>query len=56
VMFHGDTVEYEIETASGSIIASVSDPSVGEILEPMAVVRVDLATDRGWVLPASDRD
>ncbi len=56
VMFHGDTVEYEIETASGSIIASVSDPSVGEILEPMAVVRVGLAADRGWVLPASDRD
>ncbi|WP_407441257.1 ABC transporter ATP-binding protein [Rhodococcus sp. (in: high G+C Gram-positive bacteria)] len=54
VMFHGDTVEYEVETASGMIIASVSDPSVGDILEPMAVVRVGLATDRGWVLPSSD--
>lgn len=53
VMFHGDTVEYEIETDSGTMIASVSDPSVGEILEPMAVVRVGLSADRGWVLPAS---
>ena len=54
VIFHGDTVEYEIETASGTIVASVSDPSVDDILEPMDVVRVDVPGDRGWVLPRTD--
>ncbi|MFC6356543.1 ABC transporter ATP-binding protein [Luethyella okanaganae] len=50
-IFHGDSVEYEIETESGSIVASVSDPAVDEILRPMDCVRVSIATDRGWLLP-----
>lgn len=54
VIFHGDTVEYEIETASGTIVASVSDPSVEEIFAQMDVVRVDVPSDRGWVLPRTD--
>jgi len=54
VIFHGDTVEYEVETASGTIVASVSDPSVDDIFEQMDVVRVDVPGDRGWVLPRID--
>lgn len=54
VIFHGDTVEYEIETASGTIVASVSDPSVDDIFDQMDVVRVDVPSDRGWVLPRND--
>ncbi|GAA1638578.1 ABC transporter ATP-binding protein [Microbacterium flavum] len=55
-IFHGDTVEYEIETTSGTIVASVSDPSVDEIFAPMDVVRVDVPSDRGWVLPRAEAD
>jgi iron(III) transport system ATP-binding protein len=51
MIFHGDTVEYEVETDSGTIVASVSDPSVERILQPMARVRVGITLDRGWVLP-----
>ncbi len=50
-VFHGETVEYEIETASGTLTASVSDPSVEEIFAPMTVVHVSVASDRGWLLP-----
>ena len=56
VMFHGDTVEYDVETDSGTIVASVSDPAVDEILEPMDVVRVIVPSDRGWVLPQGPED
>jgi iron(III) transport system ATP-binding protein len=55
-IFHGDTVEYEIETESGTIVASVSDPSVDDILRPMDCVRVNIAADRGWLLPKSPDD
>lgn len=51
VMFHGDTVEYDVETASGTIVASVSDPSVDDLLAPMDPVRVSIPAERGWVLP-----
>ncbi|AZS44394.1 Spermidine/putrescine import ATP-binding protein PotA [Microbacterium oleivorans] len=50
-VFHGETVEYEIETASGTLTASVSDPSVEDIFAPMTVVHVAVASDRGWLLP-----
>ncbi len=55
-IFHGDSVEYEIETESGSIVASVSDPTVDEILRPMDFVRVTIAADRGWLLPKGTGD
>ena len=55
-IFHGDSVEYEIETDSGTIVASVSDPSVADILHPMDCVRVSIAADRGWLLPKSADD
>ncbi|BDZ40197.1 ABC transporter ATP-binding protein [Microbacterium suwonense] len=51
VMFHGDTVEYDIETDSGTIVASVSDPTMDGMFAPMDVVRVVVPSDRGWVLP-----
>ncbi|MGB3731490.1 ABC transporter ATP-binding protein [Microbacterium sp.] len=50
VMFHGDTVEYDIETDAGTIVASVSDPTVDSIFKPMDLVRVIVPSDRGWVL------
>jgi len=51
VIFHGETVEYEIETDSGTLVASVADPSVEEIFRPMDSVRVGITPDRGWALP-----
>ncbi|MEQ6898133.1 ABC transporter ATP-binding protein [Microbacterium sp. KR10-403] len=56
VMFHGDTVEYDVETDAGTIVASVSDPTAAEIFEPMDVVRVIVPDDRGWVLPHAARE
>ena len=53
-IFHGASVEYEIETDTGTIVAQVSDPSVEDILKPMDCVRVSLAQDRGWLLPKTD--
>ena len=55
-IFHGDSVEYEIETDSGTIVASVSDPAVDDILRPMDCVRVSIAPDRGWLLPRDTTD
>jgi iron(III) transport system ATP-binding protein len=55
-IFHGDSVEYEIETDSGTIVASVSDPVVDDILAPMDCVRVSIAPDRGWLLPKAAGD
>ncbi|WP_245601213.1 ABC transporter ATP-binding protein [Mycetocola saprophilus] len=54
-IFHGESVEYEIETDSGTVVASVFDPAVEEILHPMDFVRVSIAQDRGWLLPKADR-
>ena len=51
VIFHGETVEYEIETDSGTLVASVADPSVEAIFHPMDSVRVGITPDRGWALP-----
>ncbi|WP_019200485.1 ABC transporter ATP-binding protein [Tsukamurella sp. 1534] len=50
-IFHGENVEYEIETESGTIVASVSDPVASEILSPMDHVHITIAPDRGWLLP-----
>ncbi|AIY02735.1 iron(III)-transport ATP-binding protein [Arthrobacter sp. PAMC 25486] len=52
-IFHGESVEYEVETDSGSIVALVSDPSVSEIFDPMDTVSVGIKTDRGWLLPVA---
>lgn len=51
VIFHGESVEYEVETDTGSIVALVSDPSANEIFEPMDTVSVGIKADRGWLLP-----
>lgn len=51
VIFHGESVEYEVETDSGSIVALVSDPAANEIFEPMDTVSVGIKADRGWLLP-----
>lgn len=50
-IFHGESVEYEVETDTGSIVALVSDPSVSDIFEPMDTVSVGIKPDRGWLLP-----
>lgn len=51
VIFHGESVEYEVETDSGSIVALVSDAAASEIFEVMDTVSVGIKADRGWLLP-----
>ncbi len=53
-IFHGESVEYEVETDSGNLVVSVADPSVGELLQPMDSVRVSITRDRGWLLPKGE--
>ncbi|MGO1545942.1 MAG: ABC transporter ATP-binding protein [Microbacterium gubbeenense] len=50
-VFYGSTVEYEIETDSGNLIASVSDPVASEVLELQSVAHVRVESDRAWLLP-----
>ena len=50
-VFLGQTVEYEIETAVGTLLASVSDPQVDELARPGESVTVGIGVDRAWLLP-----
>ncbi|GAB77113.1 iron(III) transport system ATP-binding protein [Austwickia chelonae] len=49
-VFYGSTVEYEIESASGTVVAVDSDPDYHGILKPGDLVRITFADDRGWLL------
>ncbi len=49
-VFYGSTVEYDITTEAGRIIAVVSDPDPDQILAEGAEVTVDFPRDRGWLL------
>jgi len=50
-VFYGSTVEYEIETDSGNLIASVSDPVAADVLDLQSVAHVRVESDRAWLLP-----
>ena len=50
-VFYGSTVEYEIETDSGNLIASVADPVADDVLELQSVAHVRVESSRAWLLP-----
>ena len=52
-IFYGSTVEYEITTAAGRMVAVVCAPDPDRLLAPGAEVLVDFPRDRGWLLPAA---
>ncbi|MDN5570261.1 MAG: ABC transporter ATP-binding protein [Propionibacteriaceae bacterium] len=47
--YYGDRIEYVVETESGLLVGTGSLD--GELLAPLATVRVVLNTDRAWLLP-----
>lgn len=51
-VFYGESVEYVVESAQGTITAVESDPYDREILEPGAWVEVGFERRRTWLLPA----
>ncbi|MEV1132359.1 ABC transporter ATP-binding protein [Agromyces sp. NPDC049794] len=53
-VFYGESVEYEIETEVGNIVAVVSDPTFTEIAPVGTIVGVSFAPERAWLLPAGD--
>ncbi|MDU0349283.1 ABC transporter ATP-binding protein [Actinomyces sp. MRS3W] len=50
-VFYGDHVEYEVETAVGTIVCVESDPDVSTVHAEGDAVRVGFAASRAWVLP-----
>ena len=51
-IFYGASVEYELETESGNVVAVVSDPAVEQILSAGDLVDISFPASRGWLLPA----
>ncbi len=49
-VFYGETVEYEVDTAAGPVVAVVSDPDPSAIFAVGDIVEVDFPRSRGWVL------
>lgn len=52
VLFRGESIEYEVETESGSVLAvgSLDEPSC----EENTLVTLQLDADRAWLLPVGD--
>ncbi|GIL35047.1 ABC transporter ATP-binding protein [Phycicoccus sp. DTK01] len=55
-MFYGQSVEYEIETEAGNIVASVADPHEDQTFEPGELVDVSFEAARTWLLPVPGTD
>ena len=53
-VFYGETVEYEIETESGSLVCVVSDPREDEILAEGQVVRIGIEAEKAWLLESGE--
>lgn len=53
-IFYGETVEYEIETESGSLVCVVSDPREDEILAEGQVVRIAIEAEKAWLLESGE--
>ncbi|WP_227000565.1 ABC transporter ATP-binding protein [Protaetiibacter intestinalis] len=51
-VFYGESVEYEIETEVGTIVAVVSDPVYEEIVPVGELVGISFDPERAWLLPA----
>lgn len=56
VVFYGNHVEYEIETAQLTISAVVSDPVYDEIVSVGAVAKFDFDPSRAWLMPATGKE
>jgi len=52
-VFYGESVEYEIETEVGTIVAVVSDPVYEEIVPVGDLVGISFDPERAWLLPAA---
>ena len=53
-IFYGETVEYEIETESGSLVCVMSDPREDEILAEGQVVRIGIEAEKAWLLESGE--
>ncbi|MDC4233809.1 ABC transporter ATP-binding protein [Actinomyces sp. B33] len=53
-VFYGETVEYEIETESNSIVCVQSDPTSASLLEEGDVVRVAIEEEKAWLLESGE--
>jgi iron(III) transport system ATP-binding protein len=54
-LYLGATVDYEIETDQGNVLASVRDPDVAQILEEGTRVALSVDPSRAYVLPREDQ-
>ena len=52
-VFYGATAEYEIETMTGTIVASIPNPDPQNMLEAGIDVRIEIDASRSYVLPKS---
>ncbi len=50
-MFYGESIEYEIETEAGTIVAAVHDPHEDQTFEPGEFVEVAFEEGRAWLMP-----
>ena len=50
-MFYGESIEYEIETESGNITATIPDPHADQTFGPGDLVEVGFEAGRAWLLP-----
>jgi len=50
-VFYGSTIEYELESESGNLFASVHDPTPESLFTPGTTVQVSINPDRSWLLP-----
>ncbi|MDO5696583.1 MAG: ABC transporter ATP-binding protein [Dermatophilus congolensis] len=50
-MFYGESIEYEIETEAGNIVAAVPDPHADQTFEPGELVEVAFEEGRTWLMP-----
>lgn len=53
-VFYGESVEYVVESAQGTITAVQADPSEAGILEPGAWVELGFRRGRTWLLPTGE--
>ena len=50
-MFDGDSIQYEIETESGNITATIPDHHADQTFGAGALVEVGFEAGRAWLLP-----
>jgi iron(III) transport system ATP-binding protein len=55
-MYFGGAAEYQVDTALGTILVSVPSPHPSTLLAPGTRVRLTIAPDLAYLLPASEAD